>query len=140
GVLAFFFDDSRSVTTALVLILLIAVGTICAPLMYFAMIPDTADYNELQSGRRDEAKIFGFAIFAQKAALALNAVVLGQLLELTHFVPNVRQSAATLLGMKTIMCLVPLLAMAATAAAIWRYPLDAARHANVLKELTKRGT
>lgn len=138
GVLAFFLDSSRSTTVALTLITLISVGSICTPLMFFSMIPDTVDYNELQSGRRDEAKIFGFAVFAQKAAIAVNAVALGQSLELMHFVANRQQSEATLLGMKVVMCLVPLAAMALTAVVIWRYPLDAARHAEVLGALSKR--
>jgi Na+/melibiose symporter-like transporter len=73
------------------------------------------DYNELQLGRRDEAKIFGFGIFAREAALASNAILLGQLLEVAQFVANQQQSAGVLLDMKAIMTLVPLLGMLITA-------------------------
>jgi glycoside/pentoside/hexuronide:cation symporter, GPH family len=138
GVIAFFFDFSNSVAVTLILVAVISIGTICTPLMFFSMIPDTVDYNEAQLGRRDEAKIFGFAIFAQKAALAINAIVLGQLLELIRFVANQQQSAAALLGMKTIMTIVPLLGMLVTAVAIWRYPLDAGMHARILQQLRVR--
>jgi GPH family glycoside/pentoside/hexuronide:cation symporter len=138
GMIAFFFDSSKSVPVALALVAVVSIGTICTPLMFFSMMPDTVDYNELQLGRRDEAKIFGFGIFAQKAALAINAILLGQLLEVAQFVANQQQGAGVLLDMKAIMTPVPLVGMLITASEIWRYPLDASTHANALQQLAMR--
>lgn len=136
--LAFVFDSSRSTTGLLVVTCFVAIGLACTPLMFFAMIPDTVDHNELVTGRRDEAKIFGFAVFAQKLALAINAVLLGELLETAGFVANQEQSAGTLLGMKLIMGLIPAAGAVFAAVVLWRYPLDAQRHRQVLEALEQR--
>ncbi|HEY0942005.1 MAG TPA: glycoside-pentoside-hexuronide (GPH):cation symporter [Steroidobacter sp.] len=136
--LAFVLDDSRSTTSMLIITCFVAFGLACTPLMFFAMIPDTVDYNEVVTGRRDEAKIFGFAVFAQKLALAVNAVVLGQLLELSGFVANQEQTEGTLLGLKLIMGLIPAVGGVLAAAVLWRYPLDAKRHGQVLETLDQR--
>lgn len=136
--LAFVLDSSRSATAMLVVTCFVAIGLACTPLMFFAMIPDTVDHNELVTGARDEAKIFGFAVFAQKLALAINAVVLGELLEAAGFVANQEQSADTLLGMKLIMGLIPAAGAVLAAIVLWRYPLDARRHREVLESLEQR--
>lgn len=136
--LAFVLDGSRSGTTMLVITCFVAFGLACTPLMFFAMIPDTVDYNEVVTGKRDEAKIFGFAVFAQKLALAVNAVLLGQLLGMTGFVANQQQAEGTLLGLKLIMGLIPAVGGVLAAAVLWHYPLDATRHGQVLETLDQR--
>ncbi len=136
--LVFVADSSRSTTSTLVVTCFVAIGLACTPLMFFAMIPDTVDHNELVTGVRDEAKIFGFAVFAQKLALAINAVLLGQLLESAGFLANKEQSTATLLALKAIMGLIPALGALLAALVLWRYPLDARRHSELLEELDRR--
>ncbi len=136
--LVFLADTSRSAQSILIETCFVAIGLACTPLMFFAMIPDTVDHNELVTGVRDEAKIFGYAVFAQKLALAINAVLLGQLLESTGFVANQEQSAGTLFALKSIMGLIPAVGAVLAALVLWRYPLDARRHNEILTALDKR--
>lgn len=80
----------------------------------------------------------GFAVFAQKVALALNAVLLGILLESAGYVANQSLSAATLDGIKAMMCLIPLGGLALTVLLLWRYPISPAFHARMVAELAAR--
>src|SRR5262249_54564680 len=102
ALIAFLADTSHSKAVILVISTAVALAAACIAFMFFAMIPDTVDYNELVTGERNEAKIFGFAVFAQKFALAVNAMLLGQLLELSGFVANREQAPQTLLAIKGI--------------------------------------
>ncbi|MGA1344032.1 MAG: MFS transporter [Hyphomonas sp.] len=119
-------------------LVLIAVGGSAFAVMYWAMLPDTVEFDEALAGARHEAVIFGFAAFAQKAALGLNALLLGFLLDLIGFVPNTDQSAATLTGMKMVMTLIPILGILVTMAALRRYPIDAAFHQDLVNRIAAR--
>jgi GPH family glycoside/pentoside/hexuronide:cation symporter len=118
---------------------LISVGGAAFAVMYWAMLPDTVEYDEWIAGERHEAMIFGFAAFAQKAALGLNALFLGLMLDWIGFKPNAVQTQETLLGMKMIMTVVPIIGVVATIAALWRYPIDTAFHNKLLVDLKQRG-
>lgn len=117
---------------------LTATGGSAFAVMYWAMLPDTVEYDEALAGTRHEAVIFGFAAFAQKAALGLNALLLGFLFDLIGFVPNVDQSGATLAGMKMVMTLIPIFGIVVTMAALWRYPIDAAFHQDLVTRISAR--
>jgi len=116
----------------------IAVGTSAFAVMFWAMLPDTVEYDDWLCGERNEAKVFGFATFAQKAALGLNALFLGVLLDLVGFQPGAVQTDATLDGMKAIMTLVPVLGLVVTALALYRYPIDAVRHVELRRQIAAR--
>lgn len=137
GYLAFFFNPVASVPLTLGAILLTAFGGSALAVMFWAMLPDTVEYGEAISGVRAEAKTFGFATFAQKAAVGINAVLLGGLLSVAGFEPNAEQSDATLLGMKAIMALVPAIGAGAILLILRGYTLDRARHAELVAQIAR---
>ncbi|HEX4599341.1 MAG TPA: glycoside-pentoside-hexuronide (GPH):cation symporter, partial [Burkholderiaceae bacterium] len=59
---------------AMALLAAVAVGSSAYAVCFWAMLPDTVEYNEWRFGRRDEAKVFGIASFSQKIAMGLSAV------------------------------------------------------------------
>lgn len=124
----FFFSTSREPWVAAALIGLISAGNIAYQVLFWAMLPDTVEYNLWKTGQRHDAKVFGFASFAKQLALGLNGALLGLLLAGIGYVPNQPQSAETLLGLKAIMALVPLAGVAISAWLIWGYPLDQRAH------------
>jgi GPH family glycoside/pentoside/hexuronide:cation symporter len=139
GYLAFFVLPMRAATEVYLGVGAIALGTTAFAVMFWAMLPDTVEYDHWLCGERHEAKVFGFATFAQKAALGLNALLLGVLLDLVGFAPGAAQSAATLDGMKAIMSLVPALGVLLTVCALYRYPIDAQFHRQLRQQLAARG-
>lgn len=138
GYLAFFILPMRESVNVYLALLFIAVGSSSFAVMFWGMLPDTVEYDQWISGERHEAKVFGFASFAQKAALGLNAFALGILLDVIGFTPNVDQSEATLWGMKAIMSLIPALGVVATIVALWGYPIDKAYHADLKHKIAAR--
>ena len=137
GYLGFFFNFDDDFILAIVAIGLTGIGMSAFAVMFWAMLPDTIEYGEAMTGVRAEAKTFGFATFAQKAAVGINAVLLGVLLDLSNFVPNETQSVSTLLGMKAIMALVPALGVILILLVLRNYRLDHRQHAEMVARIAK---
>jgi len=134
GYLAFYLNTSHELGVILALVGMIALGGSAFAVLFWSMLPDTVEYGEADSGVRHEAKTFGFASFAQKSALGVNALLVGILLDATGYVANQPQSPDTLAGIKSIMSLVPAAGVLATMIILWRYPIDAKFH----RELRRR--
>lgn len=138
GYLLFFFNPSQFMPGAFTAIALIGFGGASLPVMFWAMLPDTIEYGEVRSGVRAESRTFGFATFAQKAAVGINALFLGALLNWSGFQANAELPPDTLVAMKAIMALVP----AAGSIVIWLilrgYQLDQATHQDIVKALAER--
>jgi glycoside/pentoside/hexuronide:cation symporter, GPH family len=107
-------------------------------LTFWAMVPDTVEYGEWQSGVRAEGIVFGLISFIQKAALGLAVGVLGELLGLVGYVANQQQTAQTLDAMRNLMTLGPILLGMLGALVIYRYPIDRTRHAELVADIKTR--
>lgn len=134
----FYFSTSKDPYVAAVLIGVISAANIAYQVLFWAMLPDTVEYNAWKTGQRHDAKVFGFASFAKQLALGLNGALLGVLLTAIGYVPNQPQSAEALTGLKAIMALVPLLGVGMSAILIWGYPLDQRRHRALIAETAAR--
>lgn len=135
GYAGFFLNPTTDLTITLIMIALTGLGGAALAVMFWAMLPDTVEYGEAMTGVRAEAKTFGFATFAQKAAVGINAILLGLLLGWVGFEANVEQREATLLGMKAIMALVPALGAIAIIWILKGYTLDRKRHAELIEKI-----
>lgn len=138
GLLLLALNPSRDPRLTLLLLWLAGVGSSGYAVLFWAMLPDTVEINELRLGIRDEAKVFALALFARKMALAVNAFLLGAVLTAAGFHPNHEQSAATLAVLKGLFTLVPLAGAIGSALLMRGYRLDAAEHARVRGELSAR--
>jgi GPH family glycoside/pentoside/hexuronide:cation symporter len=137
GFIGFFFLADRSLTAAFVTIVLIGLGWASLIVMYWAMLPDTVEYGEFMTGVRAEAKIVGFATFAQKSAVGINALLMGLMLDFVHFRPNAEQKASALFGIKAIMSLFPAFGMVVIIILTWGYILDREKHDEIVRMLAK---
>jgi glycoside/pentoside/hexuronide:cation symporter, GPH family len=107
-------------------------------LTFWAMVPDTVEYGEWQSGVRAEGIVFGLISFIQKAALGVAVGVLGELLGLVGYVANQPQTADTLAAMRWLMTTGPAALGIIGALIIARYPLDRRRHADLVDAIATR--
>ena len=71
------------------------------------MIADAVHYHEWNSGERTEGVVYSSYSFFRKLAQALAGFIPGIALGIIGYVPNVQQSAETLVGLKGLMFLVP---------------------------------
>lgn len=136
--LAFYLNPSLAPEASLAIMVLMGLATAGNGVMFWAILPDTIEYGEARTGHRHEAKVFGLAMFAMKAALGVNAVLLGWLLQQTGYVANQPQSLQTLAGIKAIMTLIPLAGVLACIVVLWRYPIDARYHADLRAQIAER--
>lgn len=137
GYMFFFFNGSSSNVIAFASITWISAFNAAYGVMLWSMLPDTVEYEEAQTGERPEARVNGFASFAQKSSLGVNALLLGVLLNLSGYVANKQQAATTVLGIKAIMTLIPLLGVLVSSAIMRRYPIDQRFHANLLSKIAQ---
>ncbi len=77
-----------------------------APIIW-AMYADMADYSEWKNNRRSTGLIFSASTFSQKFGMALGGGLIGWLLSLFNFQPNVAQAQETLVGIRLMMSYIP---------------------------------
>jgi glycoside/pentoside/hexuronide:cation symporter, GPH family len=138
GYLGFWLNADQSMPVVIGWIVLVGMGMSCFAITYWAMLPDTVEYNEWLTGTRNEAKIAGFAVFAQKSALAVNAFLLGQTLDRLGFVANQALAADALAGIKATMCLVPLAGVVGSVVILWKYPISPQFHRTIVDQIAAR--
>ncbi|HMA61734.1 MAG TPA: MFS transporter, partial [bacterium] len=66
-----------------------------------------ADYSEWKNNRRSTGLIFSASTFSQKFGMALGGGLIGWLLSLFNFQPNVAQAQETLVGIRLMMSYIP---------------------------------
>jgi GPH family glycoside/pentoside/hexuronide:cation symporter len=116
----------------------IGLGSSALAVLFWSMLPDTVEYGEWKTGVRTEAKVFGFATFAQKAAVGINALLLGMLLEVSGFAANQMQAPATLVAMEAIMVGIPFIGALTIALIARAYKLDKKVHDEIRQQLAAR--
>ena len=77
----------------------------------WAFVSDVIDYGEWHTGERREGITYSAFNFSRKIAQAIAGSLSGFGLALIGYVPNVKQSAQTLLGMKGLLMLYPCIAL-----------------------------
>ena len=91
--------------------------------VFWAMLPNTIEYGERETGLRVEGAVFGVAALLQRIAIGIATAILGWSFESAGYVANVQQSAATLTGIRLTVALVPLAFLALSCVAMVLNPL-----------------
>ena len=138
ALLAFLFNPASSQNMVVLNYIAMSFGAGAFAITFWGMLPDTVEYGEWKTGHRVESMIFGFATFAQKAAVALSALILGVLLDVIGYQAGAVQSEETLNGLRLIIVFVPLAGVLASVACIYFYPLSPQRHADIVASLQQR--
>jgi Na+/melibiose symporter-like transporter len=95
--------------------------------VFWAMLPNTIEYGEKETGLHVEGTVFGVAALLQRVAIGVATAILGWGFSTAGYVANVRQSAETLSGMRATVALVPLGFLMASCAAMLMNPLGRGR-------------
>jgi GPH family glycoside/pentoside/hexuronide:cation symporter len=91
------------------------------------MLPNTIEFGEQATGVHVEGAVFGVAALLQRIAIGLATAILGWSFASAGYVPNVRQSAATLAAMRGTVALVPFAFLALSCVAMLLNPLGRER-------------
>jgi GPH family glycoside/pentoside/hexuronide:cation symporter len=122
------------------LAVVIGIGLSSFFIVLWSMIPDIVEYGELQTGRRNEGIYYGLWFFVQKLGMAASAAINGALLSGTGFRSAaggavLPQTPQAIHGINVLLSTLPIALIAAGLAILAFYPINAARHAQIKKDL-----
>jgi glycoside/pentoside/hexuronide:cation symporter, GPH family len=96
-----------------------------------SMQADVIDYDELLTGQRREGLFMGIWSVVRKLAAALGVGVALPILAASGYQPNQPQGETTQFALRTLYVGVPVICNLIAMAIAWRYPIDAATHADI---------
>jgi GPH family glycoside/pentoside/hexuronide:cation symporter len=114
------------------------VGGGCGQVVGPSIQADVVDYDERATGERKEGIYFAAWAFMRKSAFGIATMLVGLLLGVIGFEPNVEQSDATKLGLRTLFGIVPGACYAVGTLCFLRFRLDEAAHLAIRRELDAR--
>jgi sugar (glycoside-pentoside-hexuronide) transporter len=119
----------------------VGVGYAVADLMPWAMVGEVIDEDELRTGQRREGLYNGAFTFLRKLGGASAIGLAGLLLDVSGYVPRGEvQPGSALMAIRVLMGVVPSLFLLLAIGLAWRYPLDRARHDEILETIRGRET
>ena len=101
----------------------------------WAMVPDVVEYDRVETGEHRGGMYYGVWGFASKVTAALGIAITGWVLKFSGYVPNAKQTAEALLGIRLFFGPVPLVILLLALPLLIRYPITRDSHAEVLREL-----
>ena len=116
-----------STGTTQVFLIAMQVMSIGLNFVFWAMLPNTIEYGERETGLHVEGAVFGMAALLQRVAIGIATAILGWSFWSVGYVANVRQSTETLGGMRHTVALVPLIFLALSCVAMALNPLGRTR-------------
>lgn len=134
----FFFLGPNDVVLMFVFQFLVSFALGPVSVLQWAMYTDTADYSELQTGRRATALVMSASLFALKLGVALGASILAWILAAYGYVPNVQQTATSLLGIRMAISIYAAIPALIGAGIMLFYPLTNERMVEIEEELNSR--
>ncbi|HJP68690.1 MAG TPA: MFS transporter [Sphingomicrobium sp.] len=114
------FDSTRAMQLFLVNMQVVSVGL---NFVFWAMLPNTIEFGERETGLHVEGAVFGMAALLQRIAIGIATAILGWSFDSAGYVANIRQSAETLTSMRQTVAMVPLLFLALSCVAMLLNPL-----------------
>ena len=103
------------------------------------MLADVVDYGEYKLGTRNESIIFSCQTLLVKSASAFSGWAIGVGLQMMGYVANQEQSAGTIMGMRSLMTIAPIIFIVLCFAIYKKYyKLNGDFHEEVLNELEAR--
>ncbi len=107
----------------------------------YAIVPDAVEYDYLLSGERKEGAFYGIWTFGLKIGQAVSLAIVGGVLSLTGYVPDIAQGESALLGIRLLIGPIPAVIMVGAAVILYFYPITEERYKEIciqIKEMEAR--
>ncbi|MGJ3237724.1 MAG: MFS transporter [Anaerolineae bacterium] len=123
------------------------IGVSVAYLIPWSMVPDTIEYNELQTGERQEGVFYGMFVFLQKLGLAAGLAISNLALGASGYINAeivdgvqqfVAQPESVQFTLRVIVSLAPAVILALSIPLALMYPITRQRYDEIQKELAQR--
>lgn len=106
--------------------------------MFFAMLGDTADYNEWRHGRRATGIIYAAGSVSLKTGFAFGGLIMSAVLGYYGYVANAEQTTRSLFGIAMAATVVPGILFLLASVPMFFYPLTTAKLEEIKLELERR--
>jgi GPH family glycoside/pentoside/hexuronide:cation symporter len=116
-------------------------GMICAGInatLFWALVADTADFQEWKFQTRTTGVVFSATTCAQKAGMGIGAAFAGFLISYFGYVPNAEQAPGAIHGILLLMSLIPAVGLILLAGSFTIYGLNEHICKTMREELTAR--
>jgi GPH family glycoside/pentoside/hexuronide:cation symporter len=118
---------------------LAGVGFGAVQVLPWAILPDTIEWDELQTGQRHEGMFYSLVTLFRKIAASLSVPLLLLMLSWTGYIPNAAtQPPSALLGIRLLTGPYPAALLLVGIIFAYKYPLTRLRFAEVRQELARR--
>ena len=134
----FYYYPISNLNSLLYILVFIGFGNGATGVLFWSMLPDTIEYGEWKSGIRTESSLYGFMTFAQKGAIAIAVFILGIALTNIGFEPNQAQSEETLIELKNLMSIIPIIGVCISFVLLYFYPIDKNFHEKLIQDIENR--
>ena len=122
-----FFTKSSQLNIFYVQIFLLGIGFSSFQLFPFSMLPDTIEFDELQSGMRREGIFSGIWSSAQKTAYSVGPSIVGFTLSMSGFINSSVQPNSVEFGVRIVFCLFTALMILISLVPFYKYNLTEER-------------
>jgi glycoside/pentoside/hexuronide:cation symporter, GPH family len=133
-----FFTNAEMLWLFYTQIFLAGVGFSSFQLFPFSMLPDTVEYDEMQSGLRREGVFSGMWSAGQKIAYSVGPPIVGFALALSGFVSEGVQPESMVIGVRVIFCLFPALMILLSFLPFSKYRLTEKEFERVKEKIAQR--
>ncbi|MEE4300526.1 MAG: glycoside-pentoside-hexuronide (GPH):cation symporter [Pseudomonadales bacterium] len=135
---AFFLVGAGDHTMTYVLAAVVGAAAGCGNVIAPSVQSDIVDWDEWKTGERKEGGYFAGFNFVQKSAAGVTIMLTGFVLQLAGYVPNVEQTEASQLAIRSLYALFPLTCYLIGAILFLRFSLGEAEHDLIRGELEAR--
>jgi GPH family glycoside/pentoside/hexuronide:cation symporter len=125
--LSLFFTASSQMVLFYIQVFLLGIGFSSFQLFPFSMLPDTIEFDEMQSGMRREGVFSGMWSSGQKIAYSVGPPIVGFTLSLSGFVREGVQPDSVDLGVRIAFCLFPAIVVLLSFTPFYKYDLTEER-------------
>ncbi len=132
-----FVGDILGVKAAYVIMVFAGIGFSTHYVMPWSIVPDTVEYDYSECGVRREGIFYALWTFVVKVGTALSGLIVGTMLDLFGYVPNLiaHQPALSQLGIKILVGPVTALFFIAANIVLWFYPIDRKRYEKITAKI-----
>lgn len=118
---------------------LAGIGVGAAHVIPWAMIPDSIEWDEWNTGERHEGMFYSIVTLVQKIASSIAVPLVLVIFQFTGYKPNVAEQApAAITGMRLVTGIVPALFLCVGMFFAARYPLSREKHGEIVQEIAER--
>lgn len=135
-----FFTQSNQLHMFYFQIFLMGIGFSSFQLFPFSMLPDTVEFDELQSGMRREGIFSGIWASGQKTAYAVGPGIVGVALSLSGFKADAVQPEAVETGIRVVFCIFTSLMLLISLIPFAKYDLTEEKFETIKQMIRQKGT